>query len=368
MKVLHSAFAYLPSPGVVNQMGWEQQAAKDLNLDWDVLLFCNDLSSANKECPFAIRYTPKGIFGKQFKFIYWVIFRIKYYQILRNALVKYDLLLLRYSPYDPFQLLFMWGASKPVWLVHHTLEYNEIRSKGGFRGLLLANFERFFGWLSLKNAKGIVAVTHEIANYESARVRGGKNFFVYPNGILLDSLPLEDGRGEVPELLFVAGNFSSWHGLDLIIEEFLHEKHDFLMHLVGGVPRSILDKVNGDSRFVCHGTVDANRIAQLMRTSWIGLSSFALHRIGMKEACTLKVREYLAAGLPVYSGHADVFPSHFKFYRFGKPNSTEIVAYAVKCRDDDKRDVAMAAQPYIDKRSLILKLNQQLKAILLKDG
>ena len=35
----------------------------------------------------------------------------------------------------------------------------------------------------------------------------------------------------------------------------------------------------------------------------------------MEEACTLKVREYLASGLPVVSGHRDSgLPADFPFY------------------------------------------------------
>ncbi|MFX8895379.1 glycosyltransferase family 1 protein, partial [Acinetobacter baumannii] len=87
---------------------------------------------------------------------------------------------------------------------------------------------------------------------------------------------------------------------------------DFILHIVGDV--SVEDELlaKKDSRVILHGPLTNIEISQLMSKMWIGLASFGLFRKRMKEACTLKVREYLNYGLPIYSGHKDIFPEEFE--------------------------------------------------------
>ena len=76
----------------------------------------------------------------------------------------------------------------------------------------------------------------------------------------------------------------------------------------------------------------------------------------MTEACTLKVREYLAFGLPVFSGHKDVFPASFSYYQHSEEKITmsAIIKFARSHRDINRRETSEAARPYIEK-SIILK-------------
>jgi len=73
----------------------------------------------------------------------------------------------------------------------------------------------------------------------------------------------------------------------------------------------------------------------------------------MFEACPLKVRAYLAAGLPVYAGHPDIFPIAFPYYRQGKCDFKAITDFALENRAVEKADIALASKPYIDKKALV---------------
>jgi hypothetical protein len=73
----------------------------------------------------------------------------------------------------------------------------------------------------------------------------------------------------------------------------------------------------------------------------------------MREACTIKVREYLRAGLPVYSGHSDVFPPSFPFFKEGPCSVDSIMAFAEKNEGVARADVSEAARPYIEKDRLV---------------
>lgn len=368
MRVLHAAFANLPSPGIVKQMHWETLSVAEAHLDWRVFLYCAKVSRVSEGHDFIELYTPGSALERGVKLLYWLRFRWMYYKRLGNLSKDFDVVLLRHSPYDILQALYVSRSVRPVYLVHHTLEVNELEDGRGARGWILARLEGMIGRLALRGSRGLIGVTREIADYENRRAGGGKRTFVYPNGMMVGSEKIEDRRGDVPELLFVASSFVPWHGLDLIVDEFRRLESSFRLHLVGHIPAGLLKRIDDDSRFIRHGVLDAAGIERLTQACWVGLSSFALHRKGMREACTLKVREYLASGLPVYSGHADVFPPDFAFYRHGEATAEAILDYARECRTVRRKDVVAAAMPYIDKRRLVTRLFGELEEDLCFDA
>lgn len=359
MKVLHAAFAYKPSPGVVNQMLWESRAAASSGLDWSVFLYCSELPRVSVHERFIELSNVSVVKGGLGRAVSWLTFRLSFYWRLAELSKGTDLLMLRYSSYDPLQLLFILFSRTPVLLVHHTIEYDEIKGKGRRCSRLLAELDALLGKASLRLAAGVVGVTKEIAQYENGRVGFSKRAFVYPNGIVLDDQKIVDERSDTPELLFVASYFADWHGLDLVIDAFSRSTKNFKIHLVGILPPEVAETVKGDSRYLLHGTLSSAEITKLAGRCWVGLSSFALYRKGLQEACTLKVREYLAVGLPVYAGHRDVFPEFFEFYRAGPVDAEKILEFAFDCRKVPREAVSEAARKFIDKQDLLLQLYRE---------
>src|SRR5207249_2857500 len=63
-----------------------------------------------------------------------------------------------------------------------------------------------------------------------------------------------------------------------------------------------------------HGVLDRAQLHRLLAQVDVGVGTLALHRKGLEEASALKVREYLALGLPVVLGNADTdFPDGADF-------------------------------------------------------
>ncbi len=86
-------------------------------------------------------------------------------------------------------------------------------------------------------------------------------------------------------------------------------------------------------KIILHGKLSQNELAAVASSCDIGLASFGFSRIGMEEGCTLKVREYLAEGIPVYSGHRDAgLPVDFPYYKIGPANMDTIINHALKMR------------------------------------
>ena len=152
----------------------------------------------------------------------------------------------------------------------------------------------------LSHTAGFVCVTEEL---ESRYRQYGKASVTISNGIDLSSLAPDD-RGdtlnsEVTKLVFVGTPNLTWHGVDKVLKiaELIPE---YEFHMIG--PEKVL---GGSGNVKWHGYLPQAEIHSMYREMDIAIGSLALHRYGLDEACTLKVREYAAFGLPMILGHRD---------------------------------------------------------------
>ncbi|MFC1399547.1 hypothetical protein [Acinetobacter lactucae] len=354
MKILHTALMKSFTPGIVNQMYDELTSAKELKIDLDVKIF-----SPYQEVPdkFEELFEFCNISTNKSKIGSWFEYRKSYYSWLKSKENDVDYYILRYTTYDFLQYLFIKNAKKPVYLVHHTKELDELCSLG-FKGKILSILDRFFGNRAINASSGIIGVTDEIVEYEKLRIKNlNKKNFIYPNGIKFRKFDFKDRRGnDVPEFLFVASYFYDWHGLDLLIKAVKESNQNIIIHIIGKVSDIDYRNMLIDERFKYHGALTHEQILIIAEQCWLGLGSFALYRKNMKQACTLKVREYLSMGLPTYSGYEDIFPDGFKFYKFDSVDMDKIVRYAKEIRKYSKDGIIKEALPYISKDQLLLKL------------
>lgn len=358
LRVLHSAAIVNPSSGILSQMLAEQQAANACGIQWRTRMYCSRPSVDFSEICF-IDHTidSSKLSGGVSQLMAWVKLRWNYHQWLLAQQDDLDVFLLRYYVHDPFQLLFVLRCSKPVYFVHHTLEIQELALSGGFKGFIRSFLEKWLGRFTLPRAAGLIGVTEEIADYENKRIAGKyrKKSYVYPNGIVYEEVDLgAECRSGVPEMLFVA-NFAPWHGLDLLLEQVVKSDKDFVLHLVGNIPDSLL-ALTEDRRVVLHGHLGKRDIHILARRCWIGLSAFAQIRTEMKQACPLKVREYLMLGLPACGDYDDVFPEGFQYYRNTGCDLEKIIDFSWQVKEISKETISKDSRRYIEKAPLLTKL------------
>jgi len=255
----------------------------------------------------------------------------------------------------------------PVVTMHHTLEVLEIRSFNNLRSSILAYIENAIGPMSLKKASAIAGVTWEIARYEQARSkRPNMPIFHYGNGAQFgqDCVVPFVGNKKSHEFLFLSSQYSVWMGLDLFIDAANKSKADFKTHIVGKLTDAQKQRLEADNRFILHGTLDKPSIEKLMGQCVLGLSTFAIHRKGFTEGNTLKIREYLRAGLPVYAGYKDIFDDDFPYYRNGPVDIDKIIEYADEIADVDRVTVSEAAKPIVDKLVVLSKIYSDLQTVV----
>ena len=367
MKVLHSACLLRPSMGILKQMSEEKLAGEKNNINWNVKFFVPNGQEIKSEIILEAKYTNnKYLHILLYKFFSWFMIRIEYYSWLLEQ-KDVDVILIRYSVHDVFQLFFLLFAKKPVFLVHHTLEEPELKMNKSLIGKIRFIAEKIIGKLCIKASSGIIGVTNEIIEYEKSRVNDmQKKAYLFPNGINIEKLKdnLDYSVDNKKKVLFIASEFSEWHGLDLLFEDMKKNTQQFELHLIGRLLPEDYAHAITDSRVVLHGVKDKCFIEQISSKCHVALGSFALERKNMREACTLKVREYLSFGLPVYSGHIDVFPVDFDFYKVGKPIISEILDYTKYCENFSKLEIIKKSERYIDKTCLVKKLYNDLESYL----
>ena len=154
--------------------------------------------------------------------------------------------------------------------------------------------------LVLRNAVGMFFLTSETA----------KSFLKYekPYKVIGDSIDFTKYRiydtpcNKTPRLVFMGLGISPWFGLDKVI---LMAKmfSDWRFDIIGVSESEFTEEL--PKNIVAHGRLVQNEYEKVIIETDIGLGTLALHRINMNETTPLKVREYLAYGIPTIIGYKD---------------------------------------------------------------
>jgi glycosyltransferase involved in cell wall biosynthesis len=356
--------AELP-PGVANQLRFEYSSAKKLDaVEWTTLVLHNGPSSE----PF-MRTIPRlfrGIFTRR---LYgWII-------ALRLS-GKHDIIMMRHQTSDPFAFLFV-PLLRNLVTVHHCKEIEEISlTRKGAKGQVACALERIGGRSSVRNALLVLGVTKEIAEYERDLHAPGRSIGIYSNGVDLDHVAIlrDERKSRDIEVAFICSSFAEWHGLDKLITAV--DKHvparddpEFTIHLIGSLSEKQKTEVAANetrkSVFRVHGVMTSDSYSAVLSRCDAGIASLAMDRQNLNEGSTLKVREMLAMGLPVYSGHHDVaLPEYMDHVRIvDSVVLSELLDFAHFTKQLSREGIRQASSALIDKKESMYKVTKQLDGI-----
>jgi glycosyltransferase involved in cell wall biosynthesis len=157
----------------------------------------------------------------------------------------------------------------------------------------------------LGRARALVFVTDELSAGPSFHAFRGLHRVV-TNGIRLSEYPqLPAPANERPRLAFVGTAGQPWHGIDKLVR-LSALRPDWQFDLVGMGPDTLgPDVAEAPANVTWHGPLEREAVLAVLARADVGVGTLALHRKSMSEACSLKVREYLAVGLPVMYGYRD---------------------------------------------------------------
>ncbi len=214
------------------------------------------------------------------------------------AQFKPDIIYYRYSSYRPF-LFYYFKKTAPYVIEINSNDLSEFKLMGNVTYII----NLIFRGVLLNGASGFFAVTKELAHL-SIYKKYQKPTCVISNGIELSKKRILAPANNIrPSLVFSGSPNMSWHGVDKILKlAILTPEFDY--HIIGYSKTDVSNR-SFPINVKFHGYLVEDEYDKIIEMADIGIGTLALHRKKMEEACPLKVREYLAYGLPVIIGYKD---------------------------------------------------------------
>lgn len=175
------------------------------------------------------------------------------------------------------------------WRSRRTLLYNEVNRRAILGG-----------------ADGFVFITRELSRSESFASWRGVPSEIVANGIVLEDHSESPAEADGPlRAVLLGAERQPWHGVDKLVRlgELVPDMHlDVIGPSLVDVRRFYADP---PPNMTVHGRMTRPEYEPFLRRTDIAFGTLALHRKNMEEAAPLKVREYLAAGVPTVIAYDD---------------------------------------------------------------
>ncbi len=331
--------------GVVNKLLAQAKALRFANIPIKVILFtCSNFHHDDIE----VIMIPSGLgpWGRQ-RFVVRTLLR---------AYGEGDILILRKLTYSPMLYWLLRQKTFKLIMEYHTLDRNLYKLS---RRRLVYLSASLAGKLMEPLIAAKVTVTHEIKIQEQKSHGTQLPIEVIPNGVMLSDglqgqMPVFDGKHLT--MVFVASQYHAYHGLERVLLGMLgyHGEVKLTLVMVGlamedlpGATQSLLLQVGEKVCLKQEAQLSAKALALVYAGCHLGLGTLGLYKLSMREACSLKVREYLRYGLPfVYAGNDVEFSGDEMFCLQVDDEDVplamiEVIAFVNQL--SDKRDKLLAA-------------------------
>lgn len=145
------------------------------------------------------------------------------------------------------------------------------------------------------------------------------------NGIDLEIIKkIKKDNKEKKELILISiANVGKWHGYDRIIKGLYNyyknnPKKEVYYYFVGEGSelhnlKKLTKELNMEKYVIFYGTKTGKELDEIVNKSDVAFGSLGMHRIDLKYASTLKLREYCARGIPFVYSYFDFDFNDFKY-------------------------------------------------------
>lgn len=228
---------------------------------------------------------------------------------------KYDLMYFRHSPigyrgYKMLKTASKKGNTKVVVEIP-SFPLNQDKPKNLIRRLYV-----MYSDLWWKRSSKFITLFAGIGEKTDAFL--GVPYINIDNGIDINLIPErkeKESRDGKIHLLAVA-SMCEWHGYERIIKglsEWKDKKAEkYVLDLVGDEGdgslsrwKTLTHELGIEKRVIFHGRMTGDALTEMYNTATVGLSSLAMYKVGFQYGSVLKLREYMARGLPFVYAHDD---------------------------------------------------------------
>jgi hypothetical protein len=222
-------------------------------------------------------------------------------------------------------------SGKKIVTEHNTIESKEIaslRKKNDPATERYYFIEKYFGFIFRQLTSGIVGVTDQILRHEQNIAITEKPGLVLTNSIDTGRYPRFKSNQKASKRIAFVGLAKLWQGIDKIYNLMGDPlMADFKLIIIGDADANELQcgRAVPENIEFCGPLFGEELITKLLSCD-IAIGSLAVYRKGIQQACPIKVRLYLALGLPVMIGYDDPdLPSGVSFV-FSVPNNDEKIS------------------------------------------
>jgi glycosyltransferase involved in cell wall biosynthesis len=189
----------------------------------------------------------------------------------------------------------------------------------------------------LENIDAVLGVTSEITGYELALAGRNVPSLTMTNSIDVEGCPKRNYRhsADIIRLLYVGSNTTDWHGLDRVLKGMADYQGNLKLelHIAGDAGYSIQKLVRTlklTDHVVFHGYTTGKSLDSLFDISDLAIGTLGMHRKKLSQGSTLKVREYMARGIPFMISYEDedLFPG-LPYVFTAPPDESPIDMHAV---------------------------------------
>ena len=375
MKIAYINLLQTKIIGVNQKLDFVARAMKLNGLNIDVIVLNTEINQLINNVNY-IKLPANNFFDTMERKFY------RYHQFEKKInLDSYDKIILRWSGLDLSVPRFLDRYGHKVISEHHANELIQFKRNIGsvstfFSYLLTKLMYRRF----LRGVSGIIGVTNEITN--SHKLRETIPTFTMTNGIDVDSINFTKFvpfNGRALTIAFMASSYSKWHGIDRFLKGLKNYKGDVHVNLIIIGKFSEIDKKKiknfqkPNIKIDFKGIRLGKHLDDILMNSNLAVSTLAFFRVGIRDGCPIKSREYMARGLPfIYSyddedidgqdGFALKLPADesaieiLEVIEFAKKVSADFVNVSKRMRDYSREN--------LDWNKKIIKLNDFLMETL----
>ncbi len=248
--------------------------------------------------------------------LYILLEQYAIYQAIKAQLDRqkgFDYIMLRYPIADLFLWRFIKRYPGKVIFEHNSLEQPELnlRRKAAFDFKYFYWNEKIFGQQVRAHAAGLIGVTDEITQYQRRISKTNIPNVTISNGINVQRVSVKKGDrfdGKHLNLLMLTGSGVPWHGVDILLKGLSLYRGSVKIHVI--VAGQTIPEIKTLAESIDNVTLlppqTGSNLDLLIDRCHLGIGSLGFGHSFLKEACTLKVREYWARGLPFVLGYDDI--------------------------------------------------------------